>query len=339
MHKYLPSKKFALIFLSIIIALGIIFGFSFLMKPKTVTVIQEKAETNTKIEEFMILDSDNDGLKDWEEALWKTDPKIADTDGDGTSDGEEAKLNRNPLVANTAKAGATPSDQADIELIEANKKKDEEFAKLSETDKIAHTLFSQYLASKSASGAPVSDINKQIILDTAIANTENSNVKKYFTSDLKIGTSLSSTTIKDYGNNLAQAFFTAGTGVEKVSTEMEILDRAVQTQDQQVLTGLDPIIEGYSNTIAKILLISVPSDAINIHLALLNNLSLLKTSLEEMKSLFSDPALAIAGIDKYQTSVVNIRKNILSLKNYFLQKGIVFTPTEGEYGYIFLNNI
>ncbi len=37
------------------------------------------------------LDSDSDGLKDWEEALWGTDPHNPDTDGDGVSDGDFAK--------------------------------------------------------------------------------------------------------------------------------------------------------------------------------------------------------------------------------------------------------
>jgi len=43
-------------------------------------------------------DSDNDGLKDWEEALWKTDPQNPDTDGDGTPDGKEVAEGRNPAI-------------------------------------------------------------------------------------------------------------------------------------------------------------------------------------------------------------------------------------------------
>ncbi len=43
-------------------------------------------------------DSDNDGLKDWEEALWKTDPQNQDSDGDGTPDGKEVAEGRNPAV-------------------------------------------------------------------------------------------------------------------------------------------------------------------------------------------------------------------------------------------------
>jgi hypothetical protein len=337
MYKYLPSKKFSLILLSIIIALGIIGLFIFFQKTKnnnSLTITNEKTEA--KMQEFIVLDSDNDGLKDWEEALWKTDPKKIDSDNDGTTDGDEVKLNRNPLVKNTAKEGQVPSDQADMEIIAANKKADEEFAKLSETDKLSRTFFSQYLASKSAGGADLSETNKQIILDTAIDMTETTSIKKYYSSDIKITNDFSTTSIKNYGNNLGQAFFT-GTAVEKVYNEMETLMKASDTNDEKVLADLDPIIESYNNTIAKMLLISVPQEIVYTHLNLLNDLLSLKTSLEEMKKLFSDPVLAIGGIDRYQTAVINLKKDLPAIKNYFINKKISFT--NNEYGYILLNII
>ena len=40
------------------------------------------------------VDTDGDGLKDWEELLWKTDSNKIDTDGDGTNDNEEISLNK-----------------------------------------------------------------------------------------------------------------------------------------------------------------------------------------------------------------------------------------------------
>jgi len=54
--------------------------------------------TSEKITVDYDKDSDSDSLKDWEEALWKTDPEVADTDKDGTSDGEEVKVGRDPRV-------------------------------------------------------------------------------------------------------------------------------------------------------------------------------------------------------------------------------------------------
>jgi len=44
------------------------------------------------------LDSDNDGLKDWQEKLYQTDANNPDTDADGYLDGEEVDSGHNPLV-------------------------------------------------------------------------------------------------------------------------------------------------------------------------------------------------------------------------------------------------
>jgi hypothetical protein len=338
--KYLPSKKFIYILISIILALGIIYFFSFLNRQRDNSTLKTTStESKTKMQEFLTLDSDNDGLKDWEEALWKTDPKNTDTDGDGTTDGEEARLNRNPMVANTAKIGETPSDQADMEIIAANKKAEEEFAKLSQTDQLSRTFFSQYIASKSASGASISDINKQIILDTAISMTEVSNTPKYSISDVKINNSLSTSTIRDYGNNLGWAFFPKATAnIEiKSSDVLEIVNSAIETENEEKLAELDPIIEAYNKTIDQIQLVFTPKDIVNLHLKLMNDFFVLKTSLEDIKTLFTDPARAIIGFSKYQESAIALKEDLQKIKKYFTDSKTTFNNT--EYGYILLNII
>ncbi|MBI3627416.1 MAG: hypothetical protein HY220_01515 [Candidatus Sungbacteria bacterium] len=46
----------------------------------------------------LLVDPDHDGLKNWEETLWHTDPNNPDTDGDGVSDGDEVKKGCDPTV-------------------------------------------------------------------------------------------------------------------------------------------------------------------------------------------------------------------------------------------------
>ncbi len=59
------------------------------------------------------LDSDHDGLPDWEEELIGTDPHNPDTDGDGFKDGEEVASGHDPLVKG-------PNDKvADIKMNKA----------------------------------------------------------------------------------------------------------------------------------------------------------------------------------------------------------------------------
>ena len=60
-------------------------------------------------------DSDNDGLSDDIELIYRSDPQVADTDGDGTNDGEEVTLLRNPTVPGPNDA-IFPDEEESIEL-------------------------------------------------------------------------------------------------------------------------------------------------------------------------------------------------------------------------------
>lgn len=75
-------------------------------KSSSATIIVTK-ERNIAIGDLAaaqnVFDDDKDGLSNWEEAIYGTDPKNADSDGDGFLDGEEVLSGRNP-----AKKG--PSD-------------------------------------------------------------------------------------------------------------------------------------------------------------------------------------------------------------------------------------
>ncbi|MDD5033073.1 MAG: hypothetical protein PHC85_03125 [Candidatus Pacebacteria bacterium] len=74
-------------------------GFWLLSKEKSPSLPNSK----TDIEKYAdaaqnaMVDTDNDGLRDWEETLWKTSPNKTDTDDDGYSDFEETQNGFDPL--------------------------------------------------------------------------------------------------------------------------------------------------------------------------------------------------------------------------------------------------
>ena len=63
-----------------------------LVQPDPTTVPAEQVKPETKSPLPALLDSDQDGLLDSEEAVLKTNPRKADTDGDGLFDREEVKV-------------------------------------------------------------------------------------------------------------------------------------------------------------------------------------------------------------------------------------------------------
>jgi len=76
------------------------------------------AEQGVRDGDFMIravvepaLDSDGDGLYDYEEKVLGTDPKKADTDNDGLNDKMEKDLGTNPLKADTDEDGLIDGDE------------------------------------------------------------------------------------------------------------------------------------------------------------------------------------------------------------------------------------
>lgn len=84
-------KKLKTPFLVIILAVILIIG-------GIVFVLKFSNNKQPKFSQENLKDSDNDGLKDWEEELYKTNPNNPDTDADGYLDGEEINSGHNPLV-------------------------------------------------------------------------------------------------------------------------------------------------------------------------------------------------------------------------------------------------
>ncbi len=84
-----------------IVVTGII-SYSTYQEKKPVRIAAQETEKNLAIvvdNQYKNTDSDADGLFDWEETLWRTDPENADTDKDGTKDGQEVALSRDPNKA------------------------------------------------------------------------------------------------------------------------------------------------------------------------------------------------------------------------------------------------
>jgi len=83
--------------IAIIFAVGLILFIGAYAKKDALSQFTLWGAKETTVES-QTLDSDNDGLKDWEENLYKTDLLNPDTDNDGYFDGEEINSGHNPLI-------------------------------------------------------------------------------------------------------------------------------------------------------------------------------------------------------------------------------------------------
>lgn len=95
------ARAFLAIFVVLILGIGLFFG---VRRGQDEEAARPDLSGRARAEQIAALtrDQDADGLRDWEEAIFRTNPQNPDTDADGTADGEEVKQGRDPLKPNTS---------------------------------------------------------------------------------------------------------------------------------------------------------------------------------------------------------------------------------------------
>jgi len=271
--------------------------------------------------EKLYKDSDNDGLKDWEEQLWGTDPNNPDTNGDGIKDAEEIRMGINPL-------GKGPDDKLATDTIQKKVNPSIE-SDLTETDKVSRELFAKLLAAKrDGKNVSVTDYNNFLL--EAIANSPEGNTTVYRESDFK-KVADTKTAIRDYGNALAK--ISAEKAKEFPGNELTIFDDATNKNDPKILDGLDSPINRYKAIRDEMLLMSVPSTAVSIHSKIVNLFSLMITGIQNMKYIFTDPIKAVNGVSLYPNSVGYFVTAMTELRDYFIKNGVIFNKNEAGYDF------
>ena len=131
------SKKVAIALAIFVIIVG---GAFLATKTKSRISYQNEEIVATAQSEKLNKDSDGDGLKDWEEELWRTDPNKPDTNGDGINDFEEIRMGINPIGTSTTDMLSTTTLATKVNpSIESD---------LTDTDKFSRELFAKYVGEK-----------------------------------------------------------------------------------------------------------------------------------------------------------------------------------------------
>ncbi len=161
--KHFPSNKLIIPFFLIGLSVLAVYFSSARGGP---TKIYDKQTASLQVQKEAVenpnLDSDNDGLPDWQEILWKTDPRNPDTDGDKTTDGEEIKQKRNPLVKGP--------DDGILETMFGGDNQNNSDSQMPNnfTEVIGQQFLGQYLLNEQASGGQISPEDANNIADSMI---------------------------------------------------------------------------------------------------------------------------------------------------------------------------
>jgi len=320
--QYLPSKNFII---ALSTAIGVILIVVIFNNVRISKVVQKNLASNATSSIFNNnIDTDSDGLPDWKENLYSTNPNKADTDGDGTLDGEEVSSDRDPLLPNTAGAEAEPTDKIDPALIEADKKAISDYENLSPTEKMSRGLMSNVLANQPTSGnmsqdtvnSIVSNSFQEVLVKKFTASTTEADLNLI---ELKNGQILTSD-LSVY----KKIYFTQTEALRKImGQDLSIMDDALSNEKDIDSASMKKIISSYKTIINSLIeapLPAIPGSSGSIyHLAIINSLEKIIAIDNDILNSSNDMASIYADILEYN-NVEHVL--IVSLSNIDTNLGI-----------------
>lgn len=335
---YLPSKKIFISLILVIILVGGVFfisergkrGGNSISLGENENNFTESLVSSRTIKQSAEKDSDGDGLPDWEEALWETDPLNPDSDGNGVSDKEEIQLLKEQELAalSSVVAGETLSGEGDVE-------------NLNRTGSFAVDLFSRYFDAKDGGAGALSPSESQNIQDTLINSfvldleSSGRGLPEFLSDDIDI-IETSRASIKEYGNNLGRIFLKyenkRGHG-----SPVEILVNALDGRDESKADDLKILAEDYFKGAEEIIEIPTPGGVLSLHLSLVNNLISTGENVSSLGDVFVDPLASLGALSFYIDNSTLLLDSLNEIREYIKSEGISYSPQES--GYIIMNGI
>ncbi len=259
---------------------------------------------NITIKDLVNKDTDGDGILDWEEGLWGTDPTKKETTP-GILDSVAINKLKTEQEGNTkvTKSGGVASGKPE---------------NLTQTDQFSRELFST-----------IATLNQNGIVDQATIDQlgaslaekiQNPVVRKVFLiSEIKTINDNSAQVFTNYNNALNNLYekYRMNRTVFDVLQKFMIDENSV---DVGALSELDPIIEKTKKIIDGMVRMNVPQFLSILHLNVVNALERLAENLNDIKLYESDPIVALSGISKYQENAPQLESGLNNLVNAIDQK-------------------
>lgn len=300
-----PSRKIIYL-LSGIICLFILIGlFSFSPAVKAVKnirdILGDKENSAATLGAFD-KDTDGDGLQDWQEALWKTDPKNKDTDGDGTNDGDEAAEGRDPIVHGpddkmTRSLNFVLSSEGELGVGDPDNM----------SEQMARDILTQLLAQDNSE---LDNETQNKIINNTIANLRPESIPNRFNlRDVKVLKETNKDSLIKFGNAVVSA-------QEKMASSLNPNGEVEQ------------VISVYGVMVDDLAKIEVPNDMVMPYLSLINNYNTLKELLLEISVSDDDPFKSLLSLSSFQDMIAKNEVIYKQFGSYFKKNGIIWNKNE-----------
>lgn len=253
----------------------------------------------------LALDSDNDGLKDWEELIAGTDPKNPDTNGDGISDLETVKKIRSQKEMGMSASTSTSSKQTEGK-VEQNL-----------TEETTRKIFGAYIRAKLSDTYNPNSFTK--VVDGVAEQVFNSpeTADKYSAKDIKIKVNANENSVRNYRKASDKAIAPV---IEIQEYELTTYARAIETKSEEEFAKLTTAADAYRMSATNLLVVPVPQDALEMHLRLVNAFDSFADTLESMGKGIGDPILSHVQMKDFLDKEKRINDVFDSMRIYFSLK-------------------
>jgi len=306
--KYLPSKKFIIITSVILVLVVIIFVIFFMPSGVKSFITGNKNPTALKVENQSITDligkdSDGDGVPDWEEILWGTDP------------------NKKMTFNNTPDATYIENKKKELNIEQSASANEQN---LTETEKFAREFFASYSALKSSGQIDNNTINN--FSNSLGQNIVNPNlIDHYSATDVKINTTDNSASRQKYYHDVQKLF--KGYQANGLGDELSIISQSLATNSANGTTNntnqnnkLYTIGNAYQDFAKKVMGVSVPQSLADYHLRIANSANNTGISVLNMTKITNDPIVGLSGLSEYQKYSDDLVKAVADLETFLLKQ-------------------
>lgn len=243
-------------------------------------------------------DTDGDGLPDWEEALWDTDPNNPDTDGDGVNDQRSAVA-----VADWRDAGAG---------FDAVRPGDFSAGVTNATQVIAQELLGTYMTQVQQQNPSPSAEDQNVLVENALrASVETLRAPTFTLSDA-VTVPVSAEASATYVRNLKNAVVNVAEGAEQDSTLLVHLSAG----DADAAEGLVKRADHYKEQVETLKNMAVPEDVASAHVQFVSALMGYAHTLEGIASYEEDPIRAAAALQMLMVYDTRLSASLDALHEY-----------------------
>ena len=132
--------------------------------------------------------------------------------------------------------------------------------------------------------------------------------------------------IYTYGNTMGGIII--NNNVAGSAGELDILDRAMRTEDPTILAELEPLIAMYKTMRDQSLATPVPQPFLKEHLDLINVYHALYMNLSGLRQALDDPTLALLRIKRYQDDATGLAVALRNMYNILIPHASLFTTED-----------